>query len=173
VFNEALYQIEMTRLLQDAADVMRRDYPTLVIYSVSIWTDPNAAASAVSVDTKENSNAKLSTLTAWAYARQAEALAAGDPELAVLLGTLPPRNRNPADFVLREVTSAEHHSFPAHWNDASRGDCWRELGPALQMVRANALTVFSILPLHTDAELAVNSASDWYDAPVPLLRLAI
>ena len=173
MFDEALYQIEMTRLLQDAAAVMRRDYPSLVIYSVGIWTDPNAAVSAVSVDTKENSDAKLATLTAWAYARQADALAAGDPEMAVLLGTLPPRNRNPADFMLREVASTEHRSFPPRWEDDSQGDCWEDLASALRTVRAEAVEVFSGLWLHTEAELAVNSASDWYDTPRPLLRRAI
>src|SRR5690349_6117949 len=165
MFDEVLFQIEMTRLLRDAEVVMRRDHPNVVIYSVAIWTDPNAAVSAVSVDTKENSDAKLASLTAWAYARQADALAAGDPEMAVLLGTLPPRNRNPADFVLRALALARHRSFPRGWEEASGGECWQELVRALRAVRAEAMEMFGRFPLHPDAELAMSSASDWYDAP--------
>jgi len=168
MFDEALYQIEMTRLLQDAEVVMRRDHPNVVIYSVAIWTDPNAAVSAVSVDTKENSDVRLARLTAWAHARQADALAAGDLELAVRLGNLPPRNCNPAEFVIRELASAKHRSFPRGWEDASGGDCWQELGRALRAVRAKAMEMFRSFPLHPDAELATNGASDWYDSPSPL-----
>ena len=173
MFDETLYLIEMARLVRDAADVMHREHPSQVIYSVSIWTDPNAAMSAVSIDTKENSDATLARLTAWAYARQAEALAAGDPEIAVLLGTLPQRNRNPANFAFRELMSAEHRSFPSSWEQTSQGDSWQELGSALRIVRADALEVFSSFALHAEAELAVNSESDWYDRPVPLLPQAI
>ena len=173
MFDETLYLIEMSRLLRDAADALRRDHRDLVIYSVSIWTDPNAAVSAVSVDTKVNSDAKLTALKTWAYARQAEALAAGDPEMAVLLGTFPPRNRNPADFALRELACVDHRAFSPNWEAGTRGDCWRELGPALQKVRSAALELFGNLPLHAGAELAVNSSTEWYDTPSPLIQQAI
>jgi hypothetical protein len=173
VFDAVLYQVEMSRLLRDAADAVRRHHRGLVIYTVSVWTDPNAAVSAVSVDTRENSEAQLAELAAWAQARRAEALAAGDPAMAALLGALPPRNRNPAGFALREIASVEHRAFPANWDEVSRGDCWLELGPALSKVRADAVNQFAGLSLHPEAELAVNGPRDWYDEPVRLCSRAI
>ena len=174
MFDETLYLIEMSGLLADAADRLRAEHPAATVYSVSIWTDPDAAISTVSFDTAEHSATQVAALRAWAAGHQARLLARGEAEQARLLE--PPagmRNVNPADFAFRDVAEVEHRSFPQGWAHETEGRCWRELGPALDRVRERALALYAGLPLHADAELAVHSDRDWYDGPVKFRRAAI
>ena len=137
----------------------------MVIYSLSIWTDAPARTSALSVDTKNNSEAKCARLRAFAAERRALAEAAGDAEMALLWARHIVRNTNPAEFALRELAAVEHRAFDSNW---TKENYWRELTPALERVRAMALEIFSAFPLHPEAQVAVNSARDWYDEPVAL-----
>jgi hypothetical protein len=168
VFDETLYHLEMSRLLVDAAEALRQRHPRLVVYTVSIWTDPNAAASAVSFDTAQNSAEKVAQAAEWAAGHYARAVAAKDLATAEQFAPRdgPMRNVNPADFALRAVSEIDHQSFVPGWEERSAGRCWVELEPALERVRASALELYSELTLHEDAVLGSNSRSTWFDRPV-------
>ena len=167
MFDDALYQIEMTRLLAEAAEALRRRDPGAVVYTISIWTDPNAAVSAVSFDTAENSAMKARKAEEWAARHHARLLAAGDHARAQLFAPRPgARNGNPADFAFRNLAEVEHHSFERGWETNTAGACWDVLEPALLEVRDRAPAVFATLRLHRDAQLGVNSRRDWFDGVV-------
>ena len=169
MFDADLYQIEMSGLLQEAVLRLERQHPGLVIYSVSIWTDPNAARSAVSVDTEEHSADQVRRSEAWARKHYDRLMAEGDEAGAQRFAPKPgARNDNPANFRLRELAMLEHRAFQPGWEMETQGGCWRELEPALLETQQRALTVFASLPCHPRAELAVNSPRDWYDHPVEL-----
>jgi hypothetical protein len=173
MFDEELYQVEMARLLTQAAEALRRRDPSAVVYTISIWTDPNAAVSAVSFDTADNSAMKVGKAEAWASQHHARHLAAGDHARAQLFAPRPTaRNGNPADFAFRNVAEVEHHSFERGWETATGGACWDVLEPALLKVRDRALAVYAALQLHGDAQLGVNSRRDWFDRVVGLGSLA-
>jgi len=165
VFDPVLYEHEMTQLLQQAVERLRAEYPRLVIYSLSIWTDAPAMTSAVSIDTKNNSEARIARLRAFAAEQQTRAAAAHEPELARLWARPIARNTNPAEFVLREYVTIEHRAFDSRW---AAEDHWQELAPALERVRDLARELFRGVLLHPEAQVAVNSPNDWYDAPVAL-----
>jgi hypothetical protein len=172
VFDAVLYQIEMSQLIGEASDRLRREHPDLVVYSVSIWTDPSAAASAVSFDTEAHSAAQVRATDEWASKHFRRLIAAGNAEEAQLFAPRPgARNANPADFYLREFATIEHRAFEPGWDTESGGRCWDELEPALIAVRDRALRHFAGLPLHPRAELAVNSSREWYDHPIELRAL--
>jgi hypothetical protein len=164
----------MASLLNKAAESMSTEYPGIVLYGMSIWTDANAATSAISVDTEENSRARVTSQREW-NAKQIERLvAAGDQESAKLfeLGAHA-RNCNPADFALSRLVVVNHRSFNQGWESATQGKCWKELAPALKLVQRRALEMFASFQLHEDFEVAVNSDRDWYDDPVRLCRPAV
>ena len=159
----------MSRLLREAVDKLLAERPGFVVYTASVWTDPDAAVSAVSFDTEDHSLAQVRAADEWAAPRYERLLAEGDLEQALLYAPRPgARNVNPADFQLSEFTTTAHRSFEQGWGEATTGDCWKVLEPALLEVRTRAAGILAGLPLHPDAELAVNSAHDWYDHPVPL-----
>ncbi|MGI8510095.1 MAG: hypothetical protein ACR2MQ_12290, partial [Gemmatimonadaceae bacterium] len=59
-------------------------------------------------------------------------------------------------------------AFQGNWEFTSEGACWDELEPALLRAAKRAGKFFSVLPLHPNARLAVNSRRDWYDSERPL-----
>jgi len=152
----------MRDLLRAARAAARRRLGSARVYSVSIWTDPDAAASSVSIDTRSHSADHLATLTSWAHGQVAKQPGM-DRDLTEALLKLPDRNINPADFALADLVVRKHTSFPAHWASNSEGACWDVLGPALERVAQEAVQLFAELPLDLEAELGVNSAHDWYD----------
>ena len=161
-FAQEAYHNEMRDLLRAAHDAAQRRLSNELIYSISIWTDPDAAESAVSIDTREHSSAHLAALSAWAHEQVAKYSGAIESELAAALVNLPDRNINPADFAYVNLATKRHASFPHHWAADTDGACWQYLGPALESVADEALQLFAVLPLDSDAELGVNSANDWY-----------
>lgn len=136
----------------------------MLLFTASIWTDPNGAVSAVSFDTAENSAAKIAQQLEWSAREYAKYVGAGDAEMASHFA--PPdgagRNTNLAAFAFRNICSIEHSSFPAGWEDQTEGRCWDELGPALLRIREYASACYSQLPCHPDARLAMNRQRDWY-----------
>jgi hypothetical protein len=170
VFDLVLYEHEMTKVLQRAAERLRAERPRLVIYSLSIWTDAPAKTSALSIDTKDNSEAKCARLRAFAAEQRAAAEATGETEMARLWARPISRNINPAEFALRDFAVVEHRSFDADW---TAEDYWQELAPALARVRVSAREIFRSFPLHPEAQVAVNSPREWYDEPVALRSAAI
>jgi len=174
VFDESLYAIEMSRLLDKAAEKVRTEYPSIVIYAISIWTDPNAAKSAVSIDTEENSKTRVASQRQWNANQLQRLVALGEQETAKLfeLGDNA-RNCNPGDFELSQLVVIDHRSFNQGWEMTTQGACWKELAPALKRVQRRALKVFASFPSHDDSEIAVNSDRDWYDGPVKLHAPAV
>jgi hypothetical protein len=172
MFDEARYHAEMDQLLDAAVAALRRDHPQLVVYTVSIWTDPDAAASAVSIDTVEHSTACLADAAAYDARYYAKYLADGDLEQARLFALRTPGERgratNPADFALRNLATIDHRAFPEDWGAESEGAWWDVLESALAQVLARALARFAAVPLHADAELGVNGRDDWYQSAQPL-----
>lgn len=168
MFNEKLYQQEMTELLTGAARILQRDCPDMLIFTVNMWTDPNAAVSRVCVDTEEHSAMELAKSAMWSKAQYEKLMAGGQTELAKHFAPREfERESSSADFAL-QVLSIQHSAFPWNWEETSEGACWDVLEPALLKAAETAEKIFSVLPLHTNARLAVNSRRDWYDSERPL-----
>jgi hypothetical protein len=167
-FQRDMYLSEMTRLIHDAVAELSSKHPDLTIYTVSIWTDPDAAASAISFDSRENSQRAVAKHEQWAADTRRGLLEEGRLEEAAAFETYDGRNCNPADFLLSSLVEVRHKSFGGRWAEKSGGRCWDELGPCLAEVVQMAKVAFAQLRLEPDAELAVNSLRDWYDHPVAL-----
>ena len=161
-FDEQIYLDEMQALLVEARRRWLNDQAGVMVFTVSVWTDPGAAASAVSFDTYENSVRKVSAGNEWAETKRQFWLDRGDPEMAALFEPRSGRNGNPADFAFASFAEIEHRSFVSHWEETTDGACWDVLEPALLIVLQAALRELDGLPLHADAELGVNSRVDWY-----------
>lgn len=167
-FDATLYQQEMADLLTAAVRILQRDHAGMLIFTVSIWTDPNAAVSTVCVDTEEHSAMQLARSALWSNTRYERLMAEGKTENAKQFAPREiERNANPADFAV-QLLSTKHDAFQRNWEETSDGACWDLLEPALLRAAEMAEEVFSVLPLHTNARLAVNSRRDWYDSERPL-----
>lgn len=168
MFDETLYQHEMTELLTGAAQILQRDYPDMLIFTVSMWTDPNAAVSRVCVDTEEHSAVQLAKSATWRNAEYEELMAGGQTALARHFTPREfERESSSADFAV-QLLSIQHSAFHRYWEYTSEGACWDVLEPALLKAAETAEKILSVLPLHTNACLAVNSRRDWYDSERPL-----
>ncbi|MEN7344284.1 MAG: hypothetical protein AAAFM81_15135, partial [Pseudomonadota bacterium] len=75
-FDRVLYRLEMRSLVDNAVHGFQRLESADPVLAISIWTDPNAACSAVSIETLANS--------------------------AEFLGTTDQINDSPADFLYRD-----------------------------------------------------------------------
>ncbi len=64
-FNSKLYKEEMLGLINGAINKMKVTRADFEIYTVSIWTDPNACASAISFDSLENSKKRIQKTNEW------------------------------------------------------------------------------------------------------------
>lgn len=167
-FDETLYQHEMTELLTGAAQLLQRDHPDMLIFTVSMWTDPNAAVSRVCVDTEEHSAMELTRSATWNKAEYEKLMAGGLTNLARHFAPRElERESNPANFAVR-LLSIQNSAFQGNWEYTSEGACWDVLEPALLRAAETAEKIFSVLPLHSNARLAVNSRRDWYDSERPL-----
>jgi hypothetical protein len=164
MFDKALYLKEMKKMVDEAINRLQAEKPSLSIYTVSIWTDPNAAMSSINFDSKENSLAKVEKANEWSIKYYEQYLAEGDLEQAELFkpinGT---RIVNPADFLLRDFEQIKNRSFPANWEGDTDGKCWKHLNPALTEVGDYAFLRIKNLNVENGFELAVNSEQDWYD----------
>ena len=147
-FNRQQYLNEIAALLVLAKTNLREQAPDAVVFTVNVWTDPNAAASAVSFDTREHSNRMI----AFRNRRQGKTVYQG-------------RIQNPADFAYSNISECIHGSIPIGWVEASEGGCWDILEPILLEVRDMTQREFFDLPRDEAAELSVNSRRDWYDHP--------
>jgi len=163
-FDEQLYLVEMETLLRSAKAKLISEYPNLMVYTVSIWTDPEAAVSAVNFDTAENSQAKVEQQNQWNRGHYEGAIADGDHALAEFFKPQTSRNYNPADFFLTRFRQTKHRSIEHAWETNSDGKCWEALEPALYQVGTFANMLLANLKLHPEAELGVNSRLDWFDA---------
>lgn len=170
-FSSPAYLSEMRQLVTTAIAAWRnpsagRRPP---IFTVSIWTDPDVRVSAVSIDTRQNSDAHVRRVNEYNRVHYDRYIAAGDADMAALFEAQATRNCSPADFAYREIVSCKHKSFPANWEAVSDGKCWDDLEPALRELAEWARHELRNLETESDAELAVNSRRDWYDATWPLV----
>ncbi len=136
-FDRQRYLEEMTRLFESARDQFLERTTDTVIFVISVWTDPDAAASAVSFETRAHSDAFTEM--------------PGVP------------NDSPADFQFRDIAKCDHLSIPGLWEETTSGGCWNDLEPALNEAAEIAARVFASLPLEENATLGVNSRRDWFD----------
>src|SRR5262245_51373331 len=166
-FDRGLYLREMSQMVDEACTKFRALPGSPVLYTASIWTDPDAACSAVNIDTWENSQVEVAKSNAFNDKYRAHWKAEGDEKMAALFGVAT-RNDSPADFAYRELTLCRHGSIAKNWEHRTGGRCWRTLEPLLDQVRAMAAERLRLLPLHTDAILATNSHEDWFHHQIPL-----
>lgn len=168
-FDRWLYLQEMSRLVDEACAKFRTLPGSPVLYTASIWTDPDAACSAVNIDTWANSQAVVAQSNAYNDEKRAYWKAQGDEKMAALFGVAT-RNDSPADFTYRELALCRHRSIAENWEHRTSGRCWRTLEPLLDRVRHMAAERLRTLPLHPDAILATNTHEDWFHHQVPLRR---
>ena len=131
------YLDEMSELFERVRLKFEKERPIDRIFVISIWTDPDAAASSVSLESRSHSD--------------------------MFTGTPGVPNDSPADFEYRDFSECEHSSFPKFWEENTSGACWGELEPALVAAANNAIRLFEKMPLEPDAVLGVNSSRDWFD----------
>ena len=163
-FDQTLYLNEMTTMIDKAISRLQSEKPRFKIYTASIWTDPNAAASSINFDSKENSLNKVKKSNEWNKKYYDQYIAEGDLDQAELFkpneGT---RVCNPADFELRDFEEVTHKSFPENWESETDGKCWKELEPALTKIGEIYFHKIKILNVEEGFELSINSEQDWYD----------
>ena len=160
--NKELYLEEMKSLISNAIDKLKTK-DNFKVYTVSIWTDPNAGASAISFDSEENSKLKIEKSNEWSKKHYERLIAAGDFQEAEMFKPNVGRNTNPTDFELRDLVEVSHQSFPQNWEEDTEGECWNELQPLLIEVGNLAFESLQVLNLHQEFELAVNGPEDWYE----------
>ena len=162
-FKAVEYERELHALVERATSLWRSAPARPLIYTVSIWTDPNAGRSAVSFDTRANSNAKVEQSNAWSKTQYDRLMEEGETEEAELFLPNEGRNTNPADFAFRNLVECAHSAFPDDWEETSEGRCWNELEPLLLALGKAMSSELGPLGVERDAEIGVNSRRDWYD----------
>lgn len=164
MFDKSLYLTEMMRMVNKAMRRLESEYPYFKIYTISIWTDVNAAASAINIDSKANSLKLVEQRNKFNKKIYDYHLTEGNLEDAAKFkpfkGT---RVFNPADFELRCFEEADHKSFPKGWEEKTNGRCWKQLEPALIEIGDYAFMLSKVLNLEKGFELSINSKKDWYD----------
>ena len=173
---ERLYLEEMDRLLAEAKRKLLAKSPDTEVYTISIWTDPNGAVSAVNFDTLDNSVEKVRQSNKWKKSYYDEYMAQGDEESAGLFRPFEGRNQNPADFRFSKIAKVEHRSFAGEDRPIliAGGDkpvdspVWPVLESLLQTVQERARALYRDLLLHPEARIAVNSPASWYDYEMPM-----
>ncbi|WP_394772345.1 hypothetical protein [Mucilaginibacter sp.] len=169
MFNQTLYLMEMTEMVDNTIKRLQIERPTFKIYTTSIWTDPDAAVSSINFDSKENSLKKVAESNNWNKKYYDQYLAEGDIEQAELFKPNQyTRICNPADFELRDFEQVSHQSFSEGWESETEGECWTEIEPALIEIGNYAFSKIKELNIEDGFELAINSNEDWYDKTWPL-----
>ena len=164
MFDKSFYYKEMIEMVDKSITRLQNEMPSLKIYTISIWTDPNAAVSSINFDSKSNSLKNVEESNKWNKKYYDQYLAEGDLEQAELFKpNESTRVCNPADFELRNFEEVSHNSFPENWESDTDGECWKELEPALMEIGNYAFLKVKNLNLEEGFELSINSHKDWYD----------
>jgi hypothetical protein len=170
-FDVQRYLREMQQLVATGCLRLAVRHPRVRVYSVSVWTDPDARGSAISFDTLANSRLKVAASDRYRKRQHAELLREGDRAMARLFAKPSrDRNSNPADFAFRSFHEVNHRSMPALWEERSDRRCWTELEPALREVAKLVLPTLAELRLEKGAVLGINSRRDWFDRTWPIGR---
>ena len=157
------YLDDMRKLVEDAIATWGHAEHSDPNFTVSIWTDPDACVSAISIDTRSNSERCLMEANEWSQKHYDRLMAAGETEDADFFLPAVGRAWNPADFAYSELETAEHTCFPRNWAEISDDLCWNQLEPALTDVAKYAIARFAELNTEEDAILGINSRRDWID----------
>ena len=160
------YLTEMLEGFRRAISVMRREYPDVEIYTLSIWTDAKARKSAVSFDTLENSDRKCREANLFRKKMRDQFQSEGNLKRLALVPADKHRNDNPADFKFRNVVLVENQSL-AHAGFSEAQD-WPTLEILLLEIQERAAKEAKSLKLHPDAELGVNGPKTWYHRAIKL-----
>jgi hypothetical protein len=152
--NQKRYESDVRAMIDKAFKVLLREHPRTRIYTISIWTDPEARKSAIAIDTKVHSDARSKSHIALRV-RDAQRY----PELYS-----PPaveelkiqRVCNPADYKFPRMATRCHywHKGPFRWG---------LLRSALRRAQTYAIQRAASLRIHEDARISINSSLDWYD----------
>jgi hypothetical protein len=162
-FSSEIYIDEMKAMIDNAFVEISKEKDSFEIFTISIWTDPNAAASSISFDSKKNSDLKVQKSNAWNKKYYDQYIAEGDLEQAKLFEPISDRNSNPADFALRDYVEINNKSISRNWEERSKGKCWDLLEPLLKQIGEYALSKIDNLKIHSDFEIGVNGRQDWYE----------
>jgi len=162
-FNREVYIKEMKGMIDDAFESMTKEKSNFIIYTISIWTDPNSAISSINFDSKENSDHKVQKSNEWNKKYYEKHIANGDLEQAKLFEPITTRNSNPADFELSDFLQIKNKSIPRNWEEKTEGQCWELIEPILKEIGEYAFSRIDKLKIHTDIELGVNGRQDWYE----------
>jgi len=163
-FDKTLYIDEMTTMIDKAISRLQAEKLDFKIYTASIWTDPNAAVSSISFDSKENSLNKVKKSNEWSKKYYDQYIEEGDIGQAELFKPIEgTRVCNPADFELRDFEEIAHKSFPANWETDTNGNCWKDLEPALTQIGEIYFLKIKNLNIEEGFELSTNGEQDWYD----------
>ena len=166
-----LYRTELERLVAEAyARWTAEARPP--VYTISLWTDPDAAMSSLSIDTLSHSSSVVSEANAYNAQQRAYWLDRGDAAMAELFGAIT-RNCNPADFDHRDVCTVRHASFADDWEIRSDGACWDVLEPLLEVVGRVAAARFAHVEHASDAIVGVNGRHDWFQTELPVGNLQV
>jgi hypothetical protein len=163
-FDQTLYLNEMSTMLDKAISRLQSERPGFKLYTASICTDPNAAASSINFDSKENSLNIIKKSNEWNKKYYDQYIAEGDLNQAELFKpNESTRMCNPADFELRDFEEITHKSFPENWETDTNGKCWNELQPVLIKIGDIYFPKLKSLNIEKGFELSINSEQDWYD----------
>jgi len=97
--SQETYIAELKAMIDKAILRMKNEKPDFVIFTSSIWTDKNAAISAISFDSLENSLSKIKKANEFNAAYNFEPITGN-------------RFTNPADFELRDFEEIKHTVIP-------------------------------------------------------------
>jgi hypothetical protein len=162
-FDKDKYFKEMKSMVDKAIDRLEKEKPDFEIFTASIWTDPNAAASSIGFESKTNSEKQVKKSNEWNKKYYDKYMAKGNLEQAKLFEPTIARNYNPAGFELRDFVEIKNSTIENNWEESTEGKCWDDLEPALKEVGEYAFGQINTLKIHDEFELSVNGRQDWYE----------
>ncbi|WP_139924114.1 hypothetical protein [Hymenobacter sp. DG01] len=166
-FDKVHYLNEMRAMIDKAFARMHIIHPIYEVYTVSIWTDPNAGASSISFDSKMHSDQQNARFNELLQRHQLRLSAVEDQQKSEVFEPLTGHNDNPADFEIPDFEEVQHECIELNWEFDSDGECWDLLEPALQEIGNYAFVQSHLLQKHPEFELAVNGRHDWYESTWP------
>jgi len=137
--SQETYIAEMKAMVDKAIMRMKNENPEFVVFTVSIWTDRDAAVSAINFDSLENSVLNIKETNEWNAKYSFEPITGN-------------RSTDPADFKLRNFEEITHAAIPPKWYSS--------------LIKIGKYAFFEMIKeLNIDRqnfELGINSTKDWY-----------
>lgn len=162
-FDKQKYKSEMLEMVELAISKIKIEKPEFEIYTASIWTDANAAESAIGFESKVNSDKEVEASNKWNKKHYDRLIHEGNLERAKLFEPKGIRNDNPADFELRDFVEIKNNSFEENWESSSDNKCWDEIEPIIKEIGQIAFKKIKKLNIHEEFECSVNGRRNWYE----------